>query len=237
MTMRAPMWLRIVIVIGIGLALVTTWLTVFDTRIWPKEAHAVVCEDTYCEHPKASRRLHRKYQRDKMWKSNERSIEWVVNKPARRKIIKAYKKYTASHSYSAASPALVAVTTAQAHAQGEPAPTDWPSPGEWWRVFKGSGKCLFVGAVQTYTNAVCAVSYANNGTYFKKMAQKSRLALREATRVAIKCGGAAILGGVTTDGKRGIARAFGVATKGGWGMAGFGGWCLWETYFNRWYPW
>jgi len=107
MSMRTPMWLRIVIVIVIGLALVTTWLTVFDTRIWPKEAHAVVCEDTYCDHPRASRTLDRKYQRDKMWKSNERSIEWVVSKPARRKIIKAYKRYTASHSYSEASPALV----------------------------------------------------------------------------------------------------------------------------------
>lgn len=232
---KKPWRVRVIILVVLILAAVG-WMTLFD-QVWPQSANAVLCEDTQCDHPKATKKIHRKYKRGDMRRSGENNIEFVVNKSARKKILKAYSSFTSKVAYADAAPALKAQFEADALAAQKAVPMDWPSPGDWWRTFKDRAKCTLSGVTTKTDHLVCSVKQAKSNTVFHAMAEKTRMVVNEATRVSVKCGGAAVLGGLTQDGKAAVKKAFGIGVRGGWGMAAFGAGCLWAEYFNRWSPW
>lgn len=200
----------------VTVALAIGWMAFID-HIRPDRADAVVvCSDTNpCEYPTASKKKYAQYKNDKLGHTSTKQIKSILSHKTKRKMKHAYRLWVIDQEQNA--------TPAERR-------IGWPSPRDWLSNMMTDVRCATVGAAIHYQSAQCA---SNDHDWYRKV----HIAMDEATWVTIKCGGAAVLGGVNSDGKSAIKKAFGVGVRGGWGMVGFGGACLWNEYFDNFKPW
>ena len=197
------------------LLVATLWQIGFD-KVWPAHGQEICSIDNPCEHPRAAKKQTREYRTGELGYTRPRHYRIPVT--LERKMKRAYRRYVERQQSLAA--------------RGMPSERalmyDWPSPKEWFQDFATSVGCAFVGSTPGATSTYC-------GSGNNKMLDEVVALDNEVSRVSIKCGGNAILGGLASEGAKETARKMGIRLSGGFGLFAGGAHCLWNEYFDRWW--